>query len=78
LGHPLTATSANPSGRDPSLTIAEARRYFSGKLEVFLDGGRLAGRKGSTVVEVFQDELRTIREGEISREELARALAPAH
>lgn len=78
LGHPLTATSANPSGRDPSRTIAEARRYFSAKLKIFLDGGRLAGRKGSTVVEVFQDEVRTIREGEISREELARALAPPH
>lgn len=78
LGHPLTATSANPSGKDPSRTIAEARHYFSGKLEIFLDGGRLAGKKGTTVVEVLQDNLRTIREGEISSEELARALAPSH
>lgn len=77
LGHPLTATSANPSGKEPPWTIAEARRYFSGKLEVFIDGGRLAGRKGSTVVEVLQDQFRIIREGEISSEELTRALAPS-
>jgi len=70
LGHPLTATSANLSGMEPARTIREARTYFSGKVEIFLDGGRLAGRKGSSVVEVYQDRLKIIREGEINSQEL--------
>ena len=73
LGHPITATSANPSGKAPARTIEEAGAYFSGKLEIFLDGGRLGGRKGSTVVEVSsRGVLRIIREGEISSQELER------
>ena len=74
LGHPLTATSANPSGKEPARTVEEAMNYFSDKIEIFLDGGRLGGRKGSTVVEVAQDRWRVIREGEFSLLELKRAL----
>jgi len=73
LTHPITATSANPSGKEPARTIAEARAYFSGKVGFFLDGGRLEGKKGSTVVEVAGDKLRIIREGEIPSIELEKA-----
>ena len=72
LGRPLTATSANPSGKEPARTLQEARTYFSGRVEVFLDGGTLAGKAGSTVAEVIESKLRFIREGEISAEELER------
>jgi L-threonylcarbamoyladenylate synthase len=72
LGRPLTATSANPSGKEAARTIQEARGYFAGKIEVFLDGGMLTGRKGSTVVELIEGKLRIIREGEISAQELER------
>lgn len=75
LGHPITATSANPSGREPSRTLEEAMGYFSGKLGIFLDGGRLEGKKGSTVMDVSQDKIRIVREGEIPSEELKRILA---
>jgi len=74
LGHPLTATSANPSGKEPARTIAEAMAYFSARLEIFIDGGRLPGRRGSTVVEIAQDQWRILREGEIGSEALERAL----
>lgn len=74
LGRPLTATSANPSARKPVRTIEEALLYFSDKLRVFLEGGTLEGRKGSTVLEVVQDRIRTIREGEIDSRELEKAL----
>jgi len=72
LGQPLTATSANPSGKEPARTIEEAITHFSAKVEIFLDGGRLQGKKGSTVVEVVRGKLRILREGEISSEELKR------
>lgn len=75
LSHPITATSANPSGREPARSVEEAMGYFSEKLEIFLDGGRLEGKKGSTVVEIVQDKLRIVREGEIPSEELKRILA---
>jgi L-threonylcarbamoyladenylate synthase len=72
LGRPLTATSANPSGEEPARTIRQARTYFGDHLGVFLDGGMLAGKSGSTVVEVMENRLKIIREGEISAEELER------
>lgn len=75
LGHPITATSANPSGREPSRTLEKARAYFSGQIEIFLDGGRLEGKKGSTVMDVSQDKIRIVRQGEIPSEELKRILA---
>lgn len=75
LGHPITATSANPSGKEPARAIEEAIGYFAGKLEIFLDGGRLEGKKGSTVVEIVRGKLRIIREGEITRADLEKALA---
>lgn len=75
LGCPITATSANPSRAEPARTAAEARSYFSGKIEVFLDGGRLRGTKGSSVVEISGDEVKIIRDGEISARILARVIA---
>ena len=65
LGRPITATSANPSGRVPARSRQEVRGYFGASLGVIIDGGKLKGRKGSTVVEVKGDKIRVIREGEI-------------
>lgn len=70
LGRPLTATSANPSGREPARSIHEARNYFGDRIKIFLDGGPLAGKSGSTVADVIENRLRVIREGEISSKEL--------
>jgi L-threonylcarbamoyladenylate synthase len=74
LGRPITATSANPSGKEPARTIHEARSYFTGGIENFLDGGMLTGKKGSTVVELIEGKLRIIREGEISAQELEKCI----
>ncbi len=74
LGRPLTATSANPSGMEPARAVEEAMKYFSDKIEIFLDGGRLSGTKGSTVLEIAQDSWRVVREGEISSLEIKKTL----
>ncbi len=74
LGRPLTATSANPSGKEPARTLHEAKTYFAGQVEVFVDGGTLTSKSGSTVVEVMEDGIKIIREGEISTSELRRVL----
>lgn len=75
FGRPLTATSANPSGKEPARTIKEAKSYFSGRLALFLDGGRLEGREGSTVAGIARDQLKIIREGAIRAQEIRRILA---
>ena len=74
LGHPLTATSANPSGKAPARTLKEAKKYFAGRLDIFIDGGELTSRTGSTVVEIIGESLRIIRVGDISKPELEAAL----
>ena len=74
LAKPLTATSANPSGREPARTVAEAKKYFTGAVDVFVDGGTLVSRRGSTVIDVQKDGVRIIREGEISAAQLEQVL----
>jgi L-threonylcarbamoyladenylate synthase len=74
LGLPLTATSANPSGRPAARTVKEAKEYFSGQIDIFLDGGTLTSKTGSTVVEIAGDRIRIIREGDIARSKLEEVL----
>ena len=78
LGRPLTATSANPSGKEPARSIEEAMSYFSSRIEIFLDGGRLKGRKGSTVVEIVDGMLKVVREGGMTLSDLGKALTAKH
>ena len=74
LGRPLTATSANPSGKEPARTIPEAKTYFGDQIEVFVDGGKLTAKTGSTVVEVMGDTIKIIRQGELNTAELGRVV----
>ena len=74
LGHPLTATSANPSGQEPARTLDEAKNYFRLSVEVFVDGGTLSSQRGSTVVEATETAVRIIRQGDIAAAELERVL----
>lgn len=76
LQRPLTATSANPSGKEPARTIDEAKGYFSDTVGIFIDGGRLESKTGSTVVEVLNSEVTIIREGKISAAALAQVIGP--
>jgi L-threonylcarbamoyladenylate synthase len=74
LGRPLTATSANPSGKEPARTLQEAKNYFAHRMDIFVDGGTLTSKGGSTVVEVIENRIKIIREGEISGAELRQLL----
>ena len=74
LGRPLTATSANPSGQPGARTVAEARAYFSGEIDIFVEGGPSASRTGSTVAAVEGNKIRILRAGEIAKSELEMAL----
>jgi L-threonylcarbamoyladenylate synthase len=74
LGRPLTATSANPSGQPGALTVAQAKSYFAGKIEIFIDGGVLTTQTGSTVTAVHGNKVKIIRAGAIATSELTSVL----
>ena len=74
LGRPLTATSANPAGQAGAQTIARAKEYFSGTVNIFVDGGELPSLTGSTVAEVTASKVKIIRAGEIAQRELEKVV----
>jgi L-threonylcarbamoyladenylate synthase len=73
LGRPITATSANPSGQPAAHTTAQARAYFSGAVEIFVDGGKLTAPSPSTVAEVVGEKVAIIRHGAIGAADLRNA-----
>ena len=75
LRRPLTATSANPSGRQAACTLQQAKSYFAEAIDIFIDGGKLPSKIGSTVVEIIEDKIKIIREGEISALKLRHAMS---
>lgn len=70
LGTALTGTSANISGRPSPCTAREAAEAIGGMVDLVLDGGRTAGAKPSTVVDVSANEPKVIREGSIPSREI--------
>lgn len=70
LNSPITATSANPSGKEPARSSSEVIGYFNGSIDMLIDGGVLTGRYGSTVVDITGDRIEIIREGEVPASKL--------
>jgi protein-tyrosine phosphatase len=80
-GVPVLATSANRSGGDEPVTFEDALASIGDKIDLAYDAGRTLLGKPSTVVSVPPDGSRggpaytILREGFLSRETIARALA---
>ncbi|WP_448073047.1 L-threonylcarbamoyladenylate synthase [Georgenia yuyongxinii] len=72
---PLAVSSANLSGQPSAHTAAQAVAYFGDKVAVYLDAGRTGGGTASTIVDATGERLTILREGALSRAELA-AVAP--
>jgi L-threonylcarbamoyladenylate synthase len=75
LGGPITATSANLSGRPGLLTAAEVEAELGQGLALILDGGRLVSRTGSTLLDVTVDPPLIVRPGVVSEELIRQYLA---
>ncbi len=73
---PLAVSSANVSGQPSATSITAARKQLGTSVAVYLNGGRSAGPIPSTIVDVSGAEPRVLREGRITRAELA-AVVPA-
>lgn len=61
---PITSTSANLTGGEPADSVAEAEKYFKGKLDFYVDTGRHSGKPSTIVKSSFQG-LEVIRPGAI-------------
>ena len=64
-GGALTATSANPSGREPARSAEEVREYFGDGLDLLIDGGEVTATEPSTVFDVTVSPPRVVRQGAI-------------
>jgi len=74
-GCPITGTSANLSGSPGCFRLSDLDAPVAEQVDLILDAGRLRGGTGSTVVDVTGKKMRILREGEVTAEEIQRALA---
>jgi L-threonylcarbamoyladenylate synthase len=74
VGGPITATSANLSGKPAPSTIREALEQLGKRVDVALDSGKCRLGTPSTVVDLSSGSPRVLREGPISRKELSTIL----
>lgn len=69
-GGALTATSANPSGREPARSAKEVLEYFRDQIDLIVDGGEVTATEPSTVLDVTKSPPRVIRKGAIKYTDL--------
>ena len=74
LGAPITGTSANVSGKPGLTNAAGVGGEFGDAIDFVLDGGEAPGGVASTIVDVSGGELKVLREGAVSRDEIEAAL----
>ncbi len=66
FGKPITATSANKSGRPAAVTAAEVKLEFGDSLPILVDGGELPVRGGSTLLDLTTTPPSLLRDGPVS------------
>ena len=74
FGKPYTTTSANRAGQETGRSVEAILAQLGEKasvIDLVIDAGELPGRMPSTVVDVSSGEIRTLREGAISKTALA-------
>jgi len=70
LGMALTGTSANISGGSSAQTAEEAAASLGDTIDLILDGGRTAGGRPSTVLDVSSGQPSVLREGVLPLKDL--------
>ncbi len=72
---PIATTSANLSGKNNPHDAQDVFQQLNKRLPLILDGGKCPDGVPSTVVDCSTDEVRILRPGAISKEEIDQALA---
>jgi L-threonylcarbamoyladenylate synthase len=75
-GVAITGTSANVTGEPPCTDSQEVLKAIGSEVDLILDGGKTAGGKGSTVLDVTVRPPAVLREGMVSRKSLMPFLQP--
>jgi L-threonylcarbamoyladenylate synthase len=69
LGKPITATSANLSGRTPNYSVKGFLKTLSKKkiemIDLIVDAGKLPKNKPSTVIDATEPEIKILRRGDL-------------
>jgi L-threonylcarbamoyladenylate synthase len=65
-GGALTATSANPSGKEPARSAQQVRDYFPEGIDLVIDSGEVTATEPSTVLDVTTVPPRVVRRGAIN------------
>jgi L-threonylcarbamoyladenylate synthase len=74
LEHPLTATSANLSGKPECSRASEVAKQIGNKIDAIVDFGPTIGDKVSTIIDITCDPPEILREGTITRQSIENIL----
>lgn len=77
FGSPITATSANLSGKPNTYSIAEVKKQFirnQQKPDFYLDGGVLKKNKPSTIIQIEGRHVTLLREGQLGYHDIIKIL----
>ena len=72
---PMAVTSANISGQPSPSTAQEVFEQLNGRIELIIDGGKTPGGIPSTLVDCTRSEIKVLREGPISLEQILSAIS---
>lgn len=70
LPFPVTSTSANISGMPAADSPDDVVKYFDGRLDLLIDGGKTPGGMPSTIVAVKDEQITILRKGAVPAEEI--------
>lgn len=65
LDFPLVSTSANISGQKPSMSTKDVETMLGDRIKYIWDASELVGTKASTVVDVSNEQIKILRQGDI-------------
>ena len=71
---PLTATSANLSGKPEPVSAEQVLSYFDWKIDLIIDGGHSSNATSSSVVDVSEEMPILLREGRITYQEFKKVV----
>jgi tRNA threonylcarbamoyl adenosine modification protein (Sua5/YciO/YrdC/YwlC family) len=74
LGAPITGTSANLSGQPSCSNAEQLNRQLGFRIPLILDAGETGGRASSTIVDLRDGKWRILREGQVTEEQIRKAL----
>ena len=69
-GGALTATSANPAGREPARSAQDVNDYFPNGIDLVIDGGEVTATEPSTIVDATTSPAHVVREGAIAAKDI--------